>query len=61
MSPLQRLTVFGAGYLSRTYAACLIGPGFEVPGIETGTVRVAKVSSGLTRNGIAARTGVRDG
>ena len=48
MSPPQRLTVFGTGYLGITHAACMASLGYEVLGVDIDAAKVAKLSAGLT-------------
>ncbi len=43
---LERLTVFGTGYLGITHAACMASLGFEVLGVDTDAVKVGKLAGG---------------
>jgi UDPglucose 6-dehydrogenase len=48
MSDTMRLTVFGAGYLGITHAACMASLGFEVLGVDTDSAKIDRLSAGLT-------------
>lgn len=65
MTDRPRLTVLGTGYLGATHAACMASEGFEVLGLDTDAVKVARLNSGdvpifepglegLVREGLAA-------
>src|ERR1700747_3431201 len=41
-----RLTVLGTGYLGITQAACMASEGFEVLGLDTDAVKVARLQAG---------------
>jgi UDPglucose 6-dehydrogenase len=44
----QRLTVFGAGYLGITHAACMASLWFEVLGVDTDSAKVGTLPAGRT-------------
>jgi UDPglucose 6-dehydrogenase len=46
MTARPRLTVFGAGYLGITHAACMSSLGFEVLGVDTDAAKVAELRAG---------------
>ncbi|MFF3494801.1 UDP-glucose dehydrogenase family protein [Streptomyces sp. NPDC002795] len=44
--PVPRITVVGTGYLGATHAVCMAALGFDVLGVDTDAVKVAKLNSG---------------